>query len=290
MKLIERKFCPLCFSKTKLKTLYCRSYNSQNLSNFINQYYTNSFLSKIVKKNNYEIIECLTCNFIYQKNIPSSKLSNFLYDKLIPVDESFKKKISMTSINFKVFLRDALLIEKMIKKDNYRTEILEFGSGWGIWARFMKTLNFKVTTLEISKKRVAHIKKNNLQNYNNIKKIKKKFDIIFSDQVIEHINNPYYDMLLLIKLLKKNGYMIHKFPSSFLFKNKIAKNYEVKKDCAHPLEHINIFTKKSMLILSKKLKLKIINPIYIKNIPLITKIVLIKNYFLFNTVILTKKN
>lgn len=129
-----------------------------------------------------------------------------------------------------------------------------------------------------------------MQNYNNIKKIKKKFDIIFSDQVIEHINNPYYDILCLIKLLKKNGYMIHKFPSSFLFKRKIANNYKVKKDCAHPLEHINIFTKKSMINLSKKLKLKIINPIYIKNIPLITKILLIKNYFLFNTVILTKKN
>ena len=97
-------------------------------------------------------------------------------------------------------------------------------------------------------------------------------------------------MLQLVKLLKRDGFMIHKFPSSFLFKRKIANNYKVKKDCAHPLEHINIFTKKSMFNLSKKLKLEIINPIYIKNIPLTMKILLIKNYFLFNTVILTKKN
>ena len=127
----------------------------------------------------------------------------------------------MKSIKFKVFLRDALLIEKIINKDNYKTEILEFGSGWGIWARYMKALNFKVTTLEISKKRIANIKKNNIQNYNNIKKIK-KFDIIYSDQVIEHLNN-HDDILLLVKLLKKYGFLIHKFPYYFLFKKKCCK-------------------------------------------------------------------
>jgi len=94
----------------------------------------------------------------------------------------------------------------------------------------------------------------------------------------------------LFNKLKNNGFMYHKFPSSFNFKKKLSKNYKPQKDCAHPQEQINIYTKKSFLIMAKKLKLKVINPICLKNISIINKLILLKNYLLFNTVILKKIN
>ena len=150
----------------------------------------------------------------------------------------------------------------------------------------MKELNFNVDTLEISKTRADFLKKNNIQNYRNINELNTKYDLIFSNQVLEHISNPFQTMKDLLNKLNANGFMYHKFPSSFNFKNRLSESYKPRKDCAHPLEHINIYSKKSFFVMAKKLKLQIINPIYIKNISIIDKLILLKNYLLFNTVIL----
>jgi hypothetical protein len=85
--------------------------------------------------------------------------------------------------------------------------------------------------------------------------------------------------------LNKDGVMYHKFPSSFLFKKKISKNYEPKKDCAHPLEHINIINKECFKKICEKLKLKITK---IDNLGFINQMRIQKNNFLFNQVILKK--
>ena len=59
-------------------------------------------------------------------------------------------------------------------------------------------------------------------------------------------------------LLKEYGYIYLKFPSSFMFKNILKMNYQPKKDCAMPLEHINILNKKTFLHLAKDLNLKVV--------------------------------
>ena len=82
--------------------------------------------------------------------------------------------------------------------------------------------------------------------------------------------------------------MIHKFPSSKFFQLKLYFNYVPKKDCAHPLEHINLFNKKCFIKICKKLNLNLIQLNNIKNQNLRTKIKILKNNYLFNFVVLQK--
>lgn len=86
---------------------------------------------------------------------------------------------------------------------------------------------------------------------------KKKYDIIYSNQVIEHVNNPLKIFLISKKLLKKNGFIYFRFPSSLGLKARLKNKYIPCKDCAQPLEHINIFNNECFKNLEKKLKLKI---------------------------------
>ena len=81
--------------------------------------------------------------------------------------------------------------------------------------------------------------------------------------------------------------MIHKFPSTRNFKNELKKNYKIKKDCAHPLEHINLITKESMYMMAKRLKLEPLSYL-VKNFNFYENIINIKNKLKFNTVILKK--
>ena len=80
--------------------------------------------------------------------------------------------------------------------------------------------------------------------------------------------------------------MFHKFPSAFLFKKKLSKNYIPKKDCAHPLEHINILNKNCFKSMCKLLNMKIIK---IENLNLKNRLQMFKNDFIFNQIILKKK-
>ena len=82
--------------------------------------------------------------------------------------------------------------------------------------------------------------------------------------------------------------MIHHFPSSYMFKLKLKFNYQPKKDCAHPLEHINLFNKECFEKMLNGSDLKILNLNYINNLNLIENIKNIKNNYLFNRVILKK--
>lgn len=284
MKLIERQKCPYC-EEIKFNSLFKKNYSSDVLQEFLLSYYKSIEILDILKLYVYEIVECIKCTGMFQKYVPDDNLSYYLYEKLISADDSFNKKKNIIHTNFKEYSLDAEIIKKLFKKDNDQIKILEFGCGWGFWAKFMKELNFDVETIEISKTRIDYLKKNKIQNYENINELFKNYDLIFSNQALEHVSNPFQIIKNLNNNLNKDGIMYHKFPSSFLFKKKLSENYQPKKDCAHPLEHINIFNNKCFEKMIKKIKLKKKN---VQNLSFLNNIKFIKNKFLFNQIILEK--
>jgi 2-polyprenyl-3-methyl-5-hydroxy-6-metoxy-1,4-benzoquinol methylase len=284
MKLIERQKCPYC-EEIKFNSLFKKNYSSNILQEFLISYYKKIEILDILKLYVYEIVECIKCTGMFQKYVPDDNLSYYLYEKLISADDSFNKKKNIIHTNFKEYNLDAEIIKKLFKKDNDQIKILEFGCGWGFWAKFMKELNFDVETIEISKTRIDYLKKNKIRNYENINKLVKNYDLIFSNQALEHVSNPFQIIKNLNNNLNKDGIMYHKFPSSFLFKKKLSENYQPKKDCAHPLEHINIFNNKCFETMIKKIKLKKKN---VQNLSFLNNIKFIKNKFLFNQIILKK--
>jgi 2-polyprenyl-3-methyl-5-hydroxy-6-metoxy-1,4-benzoquinol methylase len=284
MKLIKRETCPFCQSN-HFKSLYKLDYNSKIMTDFLINYYKNTDICEILKTEEYEITECLNCNGSFQRNIPNEKLSLYLYEVLISNEESFQKKKKLSVKKFKEYFNDAEIIEKIINKKSHEIKILEFGCGWGFWANFMKSMNFNIETLEISSPRKKHLNKINIKNYDSINEIDTKYDLIFSNQAIEHIPEPLTTLSNLKDKLKVNGIMYHKFPSTFFFKNKLSKNYIPHKDCAHPLEHINLINKDCFKKISQLLEMR---PVKVKKINLIKKIQFFKNRLIFNNIILKK--
>ena len=284
MKLIERVNCPYC-RKIDFKSLYIKNYNSNILKTFLSNYYKNKEIIDILKLDTYEIVECIKCRGLFQKYIPNEELSYYLYEKLISPKDSFNQKKNIITTNYKEYTLDAKIIKKLIKKNNNEIKILEFGCGWGFWTKFMKELNFDVETVEISDSRIDYLEKNGIQNYRNINNINKKFDLIFSNQAFEHISDPLQTLNNLKNKLNENGFMFHKFPSSFLFKSRLTKNYKPKKDCAHPLEHINILNYKCFQTMCDKNNLKIGK---VRRLGILDGFKSLKNNILFNQIILKK--
>ena len=144
--------------------------------------------------------------------------------------------------------------------------MLEIGSGWGNWAKLAKKNNFDVTSVEIAKIRRKFLKKNKIKSYKSIDNIKKKFDLIYSDQTFEHLAEPYNFLKRLLKLLNYDGYIYLKVPPGIYIKKKLANNYKFNDDEIIPLEHINVFNRKVNKVISKRLKIKYFYPFFNSNI------------------------
>jgi len=289
MELIKRLECPFC-KEIDFKSLFKKKYSHPDLQRFINKYYQSTSLDQKLKNETYEISECINCKGLFQTFIPDDSFSNFLYNNLISSNDSLKKKSDYYIKNKNKLSEDMLLISNLCNKRIDKIKILEFGCGWGYWSKFMQSKLFDITTCEFSEKRHNHLIQNKISNFRNLDEINDKFDFIYSEEVLEHISSPLETLMQLKSLLSKDGFMLHRFPSTFLFKEKLIYNYKPKKDCGHPLEHINLINKKSFLKLCKKINLNIYNPLRIQNQKLKSKIKMLKNSFIFNSVILLKND
>lgn len=289
MILKKRESCPCCYS-INIKLIFSISYSHQKLVLFLKEYYGENITKylKDLKNYSYNLLECNACLTIFQENIPTDEFSFILYEEIISKEKSLEKKLSLDTKVYKNYLDEIIALQKLIGKKNYEISVLEFGAGWGMWSKFAQSLNFKCFTNEISLTRVDFIKKNNINNLENLYDYNDNFDIIYADQVFEHINYPKETLKLLYDKLKKNGLIYLKFPDSKNFKKKLKKNYSPKKDCAHPLEHINLYNTKSFQKMIEDLSLVELN-IYkyfdwdLKKYPRI-----IKNLLRFNNVLFKK--
>jgi len=288
--LTKRISCPCC-KGVKLKKKYSLEYKDQKMLSFLNNYYGKNikdYLNKI-KNYQYNIKECFDCSTIFQEFVPDNAFGYELYENIISKKNSIEKKTKYDLKNFEFFFKEIKILKKFFKKKNFEIKVLEFGAGWGFWSRFMKSLNFQIFTNELSLTRIKFIKRNNINNILNLKKSKETFDIIYSDQVFEHLNHPNEILNLLISKLNKNGLIYLKFPNSFNFRKNLNKNYVPTKDALHPLEHINLFNIKSFRAMLKNRDFSILNIDKYRKFDFKKHLILIKNLFRFDK-ILIKKN
>ena len=224
------------FGLEKRKNYY-RSLLKCECGHYYNLHKYSKFLEKVYKKNYSD----------YSHKDIENKFQSILKNK--------KKSSNLKRVNF---------LKDRIKK---KYQILDVGSGFGIFPFEMKNRGFKVDCIESDKNMIEFLKKKNLNLISNdiykIKKIKKKYDLITFNKVIEHFElNDIKKILKNYKLLlKKNGKIYIEVPDS-------AASIEGFNRQEFFLEHFNIFSLKSLNLFLKKLNFKIL---YLKNLYEINK-------------------
>ena len=149
--LIERIKCPFCGSKI-LRSIYKKNYLSVDIKNFLKKP-SKSFSFKNSRKKNFEVIECLNCTGIFQKNILNKFYNKQFYEKYVPHKFAFNKKKKIRHYLNKVYNYEYSNIKKYFK-NKIEIKVLEIGAGWGHWLlNINKYKNFTVTAVEISETR-----------------------------------------------------------------------------------------------------------------------------------------
>ncbi|MGV2989253.1 class I SAM-dependent methyltransferase [Vibrio sp. E150_011] len=137
--------------------------------------------------------------------------------------------------------------------------ILDYGCGWGgISDLFVKKYNANVDAVDISKedlelaKNIFHSDNINFIHLENFDFPIKKYDLIFSSQVIEHVHNPGNYLNNISNMLKDDSYLLIGLPNGcnvniflnqvFMTKSRLIKHSQkmlAHYDKAH--DHINMW-------------------------------------------------
>lgn len=141
------------------------------------------------------------------------------------------------------------MISRLIDRAPHETSVVEFGMGWGYWCRMAMAFNYRVTGIELSPERVAHAASMGVASVPAIDHLPPaSVHFIYANQVFEHLAEPQQTMRELSALLAEDGVMLIRVPNARHTASQLRSNgWQPELAAIHPLEHINAFTRSSLL-------------------------------------------
>jgi len=165
----------------------------------------------------YDYNYCSKCSLILSNPLPTDEDINKFYEGFLfrkPIKNKLIKTLGLLYNNVKKISKD-------IKTYVNSNDLLDYGGGIGTFSYLFHREGFIVTLAEVDSKacdyarekfgKFIEIVKLNLEN--NISLFSKKYDVIFCNQVIEHIKNLNTFLTTLKVLLKPGGLLIITTPN-----------------------------------------------------------------------------
>ncbi|MCW3998723.1 MAG: class I SAM-dependent methyltransferase [Candidatus Bathyarchaeota archaeon] len=258
----ERPRCPACYSEQFISLFSC-SFENPPIRQYIESFYgpEGRIEYQYLRETNFILSECKRCGLVFQKAIPNDFLMKKLYQNWLDPEPTFIKQV-MDRRDLNYHINDAgevMMIVAYLRDNPSNLSFFDFGMGWGSWALMAKAFGCKAYGSELSKIKLDYcisqgitpVQWGDLVNY--------KFDFINAEQVFEHISNPLDSLIHLAKALDpKHGLIKISVPDGNNIIRKVriadwtAKKYSKNSlNAVSPLEHINCFSRNSLLRMAK---------------------------------------
>jgi len=247
---IKVKECPACGNSHPFEVVKLNEVSKAAYINYSNAKYA-GFLDSWLEVMDVAINGCPRCGHHWYREQPDNSMLSKMYAQGRPLSSS-----NATS------LRDAtpIMIREMSKLKNIvnslTPSLLDYGSGFGKWARAAVQVGFKVTSFEPSEERGKEQNKIDFTLVHNVNDLKNHcFDIINLEQVLEHVPDPVVLLKELHGYCKKDSLVRITVPNVLLCPegNNIWSEWPYNGSRVHtmaPFEHLQGFTPKSLQIAS----------------------------------------
>jgi 2-polyprenyl-3-methyl-5-hydroxy-6-metoxy-1,4-benzoquinol methylase len=264
-----RTSCPACGARDNVTLLEC-SYAAPEVLDFLFSYYHRANPDSIRNRlgnGTLTILECTHCRLIYQRNVPDREFMRELYDEWVIEDDYLAPTSKPLPVEYYTYLVSEvahLLTEQLrIVGPHRRIRVLDFGMGWSAWLQVARSLGAEVYGTELSEAKIAYARSIGIPVLTGAQIHQLEFDLICTEQVLEHVPNPAELLQELVRSLAPSGYMKISVPPGRSVKAVLARwNWEnafVRQEAlmpVHPLEHINCFTTQSLNALAARFGLQ----------------------------------
>ena len=259
-----RTCCPLC-SSDEWHQHFCVDYEQSDLSGFITRSYAHrgGLPEGYLKGGFYDLNSCHACGLIFQSCIPSGPLLERIYNPIFSEELKRRKSKIKNKNSMKYVHSEARQVVKTLKQ--HRSPIvLDFGVGYGIFAKFILDQGIEVHGTELNEEALNIARKKGVKILTNDQVTKFEYDFINTEQVLEHVVDPYSVINLLASLLKDNGILKISVPNAkniILDKNNLDYDNPKLFGASTPLQHINVFTDAAFRYIAKNWDIKFTRPI-----------------------------
>lgn len=200
----------------------------------------------------FELLKCTRCDFIFYRQALSAKQAIELYNNLYNQQDDYAaynmqadqmKKGEQPHLGY-----DKMQILKRLEKLGCTT-YAEIGAGVGIVGKYLQSRGWKYDGFELDKQAANHAKNAgvNVKNgtFEELEGINGK-DCTIAFEVIEHIDDLKLCLQLLSDAIKKQGYFGFTVPNFKKYYNQSKERQKSRLDQVGPPVHINFFTEENL--------------------------------------------
>lgn len=252
---VSRTQCPVC-AQASFSVLCNISYGEPALREYLAREY--SAIGVIewdwLVGARYILCECEECQAIFQRDIPNPCFMNDIYRTWIDPRASYEKSNRRFDLSVSSsYASEIMQILAFLSRPPSEIKVLDFGIGWGKWARIIKGFGCQTYGVEIENARRANASNFGIEIIDDLDNSDHRFDFINCDQVFEHLPAPLETLKTLARLLNKDGIIKISVPTVLGIRRRLrAMDWAAKKGARQslnfvaPLEHINYFRKVSL--------------------------------------------
>ena len=246
-------FCVICNANTKQK----KKFEYFQKPKVEKKY--NLFKNKKYYRYYSECNDCSHWNSNFKFNTNKFYEGNYNNKSYNDHKSTFLKILNLKKEDSDNYYRSNRIKNFLNMKKGYKSKILDVGSGLGIFPYSMIKKGFNCDALDPDLVMVNHMKKVFKRNKgiycgNFFKiKIKKKYDLLTLNKVLEHVENPIKFLLKAKNLLKDKGYIYLELPD-IEEAMKRGKNRE-----EFTIEHIQGFNLSSVIKMLNKIKMRLVS-------------------------------
>lgn len=268
---ISREVCPVCASR-QFQTFYSCEMSKDPVRGFIESHYQDQGHTDwhLLEHAEFALCECATCGLVFQKNVPSDHMLENIYTKMISPDFLAELERSRLTIhNFSAIAGELMMLFERTGKHPGSIRFLDFGFGSGRWARVARALGADVFVTEIGEEKYRTAASLGITVIPDEAIDKETFDIVHTEQVLEHLVEPGREFRRLARATK--GLMKVAVPRGGDIRQHVVKGAiparspfrlsaegtEFGKDeyvyaAILPLEHLNAFAPRTIDYLAKQ--------------------------------------
>lgn len=258
--LTERQQCPLCENRNS-RRLCEVSFGNPRLKSYLEDFYDGRVPFSRFKSETFRVVICESCEFIYQDRILNAQGMQALYLDWIDHAQSLQKKqMAEASLSDK-YARQIASLSGLITESPSTCRMLDYGMGWGYWARTAQTHGYQVEGYELSQQRSAHARAMGVDTIDRLPEPGPHYHFIYASQIFEHLSDPKQVLVELSQCLGPGGIIYLRVPDGRGVADWLnERGWSPDLDAIHPFEHINCFTRKTLLALANHTGLKPVNP------------------------------
>ncbi len=256
----HRDCCPVCGSAS-IAGLCEISWDDPQMAGFLAEFYRGRIPLRSLQQASYRVGSCDNCGFIYQDSILDADGMQLLYQHWIDHEASLNKKKTAKAKLFRQYAGQVQILMKMVRERPDRIRVLDFGMGWGYWSRMAHAHGLDVTGFELSDQRSEHARAMGLKVIAELPAPGDRFDIVYANQVFEHLPDPLQTLRQLSERLAPRGLVHIRVPDGRGVADTLSsRGWRPELDVIHPLEHINCFTRATLIRLGAGAGLSPVSP------------------------------